>query len=361
MAFSYYRAVTLDESKCGTADSTDFPVTFTGTYAYLATVANGGLVQNANGYDIGFYSDSALTTKLDWEMVTYTAATGFLEAHFRVGTLSSSTNGVVYLAYGDSGISTFQGNVTGTWNSAFESVQHFPDGTTLTLLDSTSNDRDGAATNAAITASTGQIDGGASFNGTNQSMKNGGSAYPTGALTASIWMKFTTESNLFAFCRVGDSASTYSWMMEVYLGRIYWDGSGTGTPWAWQFYDAGWNDGNWHLVHGTFDPSTKAELYVDGVSQNSSTSSIPASLYGTSADVYAGSGALFNRSFFAGDLDEARISSAVRSASWVTAEYNNQYSPSTFYTMGSQVAVGGAFLAAKNPIPRQAVNRAATY
>jgi hypothetical protein len=37
-----------------------------------------------------------------------------------------------------------------------------------------------------------------------------------------------------------------------------------------------------------------------------------------------------------GTLDEIRVSNAVRSADWIATEYNNQSSPGTFYTLGSE-------------------------
>ena len=36
-----------------------------------------------------------------------------------------------------------------------------------------------------------------------------------------------------------------------------------------------------------------------------------------------------------GALDEVRISNIVRSAAWISTEYNNQSSPSTFYSVSS--------------------------
>ena len=60
----YYRTLTLDQPA---SDLTDFPVLFSGTYTYLKTIANGGKVNNANGYDIIFYSDISLTTKLKFQ------------------------------------------------------------------------------------------------------------------------------------------------------------------------------------------------------------------------------------------------------------------------------------------------------
>jgi hypothetical protein len=45
--------------------------------------------------------------------------------------------------------------------------------------------------------------------------------------------------------------------------------------------------------------------------------------------------------YYDGLLDEVRISTTVRSADWVATEYNNQSSPSTFYTVGAAVTGGG--------------------
>jgi hypothetical protein len=37
---------------------------------------------------------------------------------------------------------------------------------------------------------------------------------------------------------------------------------------------------------------------------------------------------------FAGVIDEVRVSNVMRSAAWIATEYNNQSSPSTFFTLG---------------------------
>jgi hypothetical protein len=73
--YSYGRVITIDHTKVPNADQVNFPVLISGTYSYLATVANGGRVQNANGYDIVFTSDAAGTNKLDHELESYNAAT----------------------------------------------------------------------------------------------------------------------------------------------------------------------------------------------------------------------------------------------------------------------------------------------
>ena len=59
-----------------------------GTYSYLTTVANGGNVQNANGYDVIFTSDAGCATKLDHKVEGYTATTGAVNYWVRVPLLS---------------------------------------------------------------------------------------------------------------------------------------------------------------------------------------------------------------------------------------------------------------------------------
>src|SRR6202034_4279174 len=44
---------------------------------------------------------------------------------------------------------------------------------------------------------------------------------------------------------------------------------------------------------------------------------------------------------FTGTLDEVRISSSARSGDWITAEYNNESSPSTFYSVWEAASAGG--------------------
>jgi hypothetical protein len=46
--------------------------------------------------------------------------------------------------------------------------------------------------------------------------------------------------------------------------------------------------------------------------------------------------------FTNGRIDEVRISDVSRSADWIKTEYNNQFSPSTFYSVGTETSLGGA-------------------
>jgi hypothetical protein len=43
-----------------------------------------------------------------------------------------------------------------------------------------------------------------------------------------------------------------------------------------------------------------------------------------------------------GLIGEVRIASVARPVAWITTEYNNQYSPATFYSVGAAEAVPSA-------------------
>jgi len=70
-SFNHSRPITIDHTKVANTNQTNFPILISGTYPYLKTTTNGGNVQHVNGFDIGFYSDSALTTKLAHETESY--------------------------------------------------------------------------------------------------------------------------------------------------------------------------------------------------------------------------------------------------------------------------------------------------
>ena len=113
------RSLTIDHTKVPSTQS-NFTVLVSLTDPALKTVANGGHVANANGYDIGFYADSGGTTKLKWEVEKYDGTTGNLIAWVKIPSVSSSTDTVFYLMYGDSSINTDQSDPPNTWDSNFK-------------------------------------------------------------------------------------------------------------------------------------------------------------------------------------------------------------------------------------------------
>ena len=340
MAFSWYKTVTVDHTKVPSTQ-TDFPVLVSVTDADLKTVGNGGYVQNSSGYDVGFYADSGLTTKLDWETERYIETTGEVIYWVRIASLSGSSDTVFYMAFGDASITTDQSNKTGVWDSGYVMVQHLPDGTTLSATDSTSYANNGTLENSP-TATTGKIDGAANLvAASSQDIKIPFAAsLDVSAITLSAWIKTSNSSDINQIITADNYpvARKYQFRKNGYaLQFIPFVGGGP------LFIDGGTNvsTNTWRYVVATIDGSYM-RLYVDGVSDASPVSS-GGGLDSTSQDVYIGAdhnnGAPQN--FWDGVLDECRISNIARSSDWITTEFNNQNSPSTFESFGAKTSVGG--------------------
>ena len=164
--YAYSKTITISPSQVSSGDQTNFPMLFSGTYSYLATTANGGKVTNSSGNDIIFTSDAAGTNILPFEQESYNPITGAVNYWIKIPTLSHSHNTSIYMFYGDANATTSQANAAGVWTNSYSGVYHLPNGTTLSANDSTGNGNNG--TNYGGTATTGEIGGGAAYNGSNQ-------------------------------------------------------------------------------------------------------------------------------------------------------------------------------------------------
>jgi hypothetical protein len=88
----------------------------------LRTVANGGRVYSASGYDIAFRSESGTT--LDHEIERYVPTTGELVAWVRVPTIALAADTTIYVYYGDPLITSPTANAPGVWGASHAAVWH---------------------------------------------------------------------------------------------------------------------------------------------------------------------------------------------------------------------------------------------
>ena len=313
-----------------------------GTYPYLATVANGGQVQNSNGYDIVFTSDAGGTSKLDYEIESYNPATGALTAWVRIPALSHAADTAIYLQYGNSVISLSQQNKAGVWDSNYQMVLHL-DETAAPYRDSTANAYSSTG-GVAPTPATGKIGGGQSFDGASQyiAYSHTQSPNPTGSITMETWIKTTDTGTKGIFGKWGNDGGgngDQSYTLDYQGGNpLAWlnalDGGDIGVSGG-----AAINDGNWHHVAVTAPASGTIQVYVDGAPNGSLNNGDP--LLATTPDrLVVGATDLCCGSYYMqGSLDEVRVSNTVRSGDWIATEYNNQSSPSSFYTVSGQNGV----------------------
>jgi uncharacterized protein (TIGR03437 family) len=343
----YVRPITISHLQVPNTNQTDFPVLISGTYSYLATTPHGGNVANANGYDIVFTSDAAGNNPLNWEVESYNPTNGTVVIWVQIPTLSYTTDTVIYMWYGNSSISTFQSKGS-PWDSTFGGVWHLANGTTLSAKDSTTNGNNGTLSSSPPTATTGMIDGAASFNGSTNYITVPGSASlrPANAFTFSEWVYVPSTSPVDTFMDLGlsDVGGVFNGMFIFYFGP--------GNSFEAPFYtSSGFVNlqtstalptNAWSLIHVTYN-GTYAITYINGVRANWPLSATGTVLFnGGELDlgtysVYEGTPS----APFTGSQDEVRVANVARSADWITTEYNNQSNPSGFYSVGSASGSGG--------------------
>jgi len=90
--------------------------------------------------------------------------------------------------------------------------------------------------------------------------------------------------------------------------------------------------GTWHYLV-TARNGLAVTVYLDGVSLGSG--NLPGNE--SVSFGYLGARNCCAGLYYNGALDEVRLSNVVRSADWVSTEYKNQQSPSTFYGVGNEV------------------------
>lgn len=354
MAYSFYRTITIDHTKVGSSDHTNFPVLVTGTYTWLKTVGNGGDVQSGSGYDIVFTASDG-TTMLDFERVTWTAASGLCEFWVRVPTVSHTSDTVIRIYYGDASVTTDQQNRNGTWNSNYKCVLHLNSVSDLT--DSTSNGNN--ASNTGLTTISGPWNGAVDNDGTgtnNLSITNGLYEMISGAAvhTVSLWWNCDNRAPHAMVVWEGDTAHNFTgWELgqssdfywgigqsganALYTGPSRLNGSGVQPVLddTWHYLamvkTAAGNNGRLHLNPGSFASAGGGGTSEYGGGYASGSLADPQSGGGTMLTKYHGT----TTDTFNGAIKEFRVLDVALSSDRVLAEYNNQVSPSTFYSVGS--------------------------
>ena len=337
--YSYARSIVIDHTQVPNTDQTSFPFLFNSTDPNLAAVAFGGHVANFNGYDIIFAADPSGETKLDFEIEKYNPTTGQLIAWVRIPTLSHASDTVIYILYGNTSVTTSQQNPTGVWDSNYLGVWHVPNGTLLSLADSTSNGNN--ATDNGALATAGQIDGGMMTDGTTFARIGAPADLANlahGSATFSAWVNPASTPSGMILGKGGFSEG--GWTLGLYDGTfqlLVYDDNG-GDPQSTIPVGTGWSYVTATIAQSSSDPTqSQISLYVNGVPAGTNTVSITNPIDDTpaAADLANNDYGDFNDKVVSplnGAEDEFRISKTARSADWIATEYNNQSSPSTFYS-----------------------------
>ncbi len=328
MAYTYHRSITVDHTKLGASSLTNYPMLVHLNDATFKTVANGGHVENASAFDVGFFTDAAATTPVYWEILSYDGSTGEIWAFANIPSVSHTVDTVFYVCYGDAGISTFQSSVSSVW-SGFYRVMH------LNEASHPYHDVTARADNSTGTADPTQVAGlfnlAQSFVAASNQVINVTQTGTGFNQTMSAWFKSsTTSGQAFSFDDRGNGSSNGG-ILFVFNNQAGYFRNNVGPIVS----STGICDGNWHYLVATSDTffSTEIRLYVDGVSVSS---------FGSvgnpeaSGNAFLGAVTPGNTAYNTCVTQELRQISSRLSADIILTDYNNQSSPDTFITVGAE-------------------------
>ncbi len=336
----YFKPFTTVSAQVGASDLTDFPLLIRVTDPDFATVANGGVAESSDGYDIRPFTDDALTTPLDYFLVpgTYDPATGSFEMWVRIPTLDKDANQTFYLGVGDSSIST-DGSTTDVWDADFVGVWPLSGA----FADLTANGNDG--TNNGTAAIAAIIGEGRDFSsGDYIDFGNDASLDIQGEIRISAWVKTGTFSGFQSILSNYNAAGTHE-QYDIVIdptGRLIFSVSNAGFK-SW--YTASLTTDTWYFVEVISDGTLSdggVKIFVNGAdATNAVVGTI--TMTTTRGNTVTGRSGDFNGNFMVGQIDHIVLSKVARSEEWGVASYNNQKPSSTFLTWGLLYPYGTVF------------------
>jgi hypothetical protein len=284
---------------------------------------------------------------------TYNETHAHLIAWVRVD-LSSSIDTTITMYYGNPDL-TPQQNPTAVWND-YVGVWHLDGSPTGTVVDSSQYNNDGT-TLGSMTGSdlvSGQVGNGFELDGIDDMISI--SESPSldsvkSAGTLSIWINWVDSSD-GGYQRILTTTDRFdppNLQVDGFEWAVQPDGDFFFYPWGGGSgdYNLATNpfaNGIWQYAVVTLDYSTKSvQLYLDGNQLSLAIEQVPSvwTQLASLDDWLWGGNDVITDSQVLGRFDEIRASSAVRSSGWILTEYNNQYNPSSFYSIGSEEQISG--------------------
>lgn len=330
--FNYQKDITIDHTKVA-ATLTNFPVLIDITDPDLQTKVLSG------GNDIAFKLDNE---PLAHDIELFEQSSGHLIAWVKVPILSSTTDTVITMLYGsENAPASNSGNV---WDD-YATVQHLNNDPSGIIFDSTFNNHDGTpyGTMDSNDLIDGKIGDAISFDGTDDMICIGQidtDQWTQFTMSAWVYHTFNDDNRVFSKS-LSTSPTSHIITLRVaknrVSNRINTDGvGGTGLS----------QDGNttvtlgaWHYISWSWSASRESVIcYMDGnpvieVTCDGDT------ILDSDAVFVIGNTDLLNDRFWNGYIDEARLTTMVRSEDWVNTEYNNQNNPSGFYSVETESVI----------------------
>lgn len=357
------RAITIDHTKIGTEDLTNYPLLLSGSFPYLRTLANGGSLISTSGYDHAFYADADLTVPLKYECVAHNLTTGACQFQVKIPSLSHDVDTVIYHAYKNFDITTDQSDRVNVWNSNITGIWHF----------------EGNSNDATANALNGSDQNGITYGSGNSAIGAGQGVYfdrvypaaspwinlgtsmltmPEGAFMAGGWIKSpdvtTCDMNIFARYDIYAGVNTKSWQIAVstlfsaghpeYIGHLVTATSENGIN---NFYAEDPEillNNTWYRIWFVWNGTNEVSIWKNGakVASVATTGIYRSTSVRTAFGIEAGNATdtLLWDGNFLGAMDEMMFYTGNPSESLIVTDYNNQsMRDAGFYTIGEEASI----------------------
>jgi hypothetical protein len=345
----YQKEITVDHTKV-TADLNDFPLLINIIDTDLHTDVLPG------GEDIAFMVDGQFVEhEIEYFDRDYSPSEAHLIAWVKVPFLSSSSDTIITMLYGNSDARSLE--TSGVW-SDYEMVHHMNEAPNRTLIDSSGNlhygSSFGSMTDSQLVA--GAIGSSIDFDGSNDAITVGQintDEWPSFTVTGWVNQDVSGDDRIFSKAPDTNAANALIHFAiddtNSFRVRMRTDGTGGGssgsvdanaltTPGNWAFLAWSWSEATASMrlyVNGTFDKAVTRDgdtIFDSHLTESLDSYSLVPFIIGNWQTGTA------NNRFFNGQIDEMRLTQIVLSDGWIETEFNNQLNPSTFYSVGSEVA-----------------------
>lgn len=305
------------------------------TYVDLARV---GVTTLAEAQSIRVYADESKTTEWAREIVSAT------EMHVKIPSLTTTTT--IYVDYdgvrSDYGVTDTYGR-NAVWGDNYTGVYHMDSHTVLT-------DSTGANDGTPMSLVAGDVVAGALGNALSMLVNSKYAVIPQPALDSYTIQCIVRRDGVNsdgnrALIERATAVGNFTRLQIVRVlngtGNINFQGRNGTVAQNFSISTSGASiaDNNWNFVHNVATSGTQ-KTYIQGIERGSATITHGANTLETNFWV--------NRLYNADNLgwnayyDEIRFSSVVRTANWITTEYNNQSDEATFWPTWEDAGGGGA-------------------
>ena len=342
--FGYYKVITIDNTMVnGSTDLYNFPMLF--------SILDQDLHDDvqSNGSDIAFANESIwLNHEIESFNQGYNGTHAELIVWVQIPTLSYSTTTNITMYYGNLTMGA-QENPSGVWDSNYKGIWHLkedPADSAPQFQDSTSNNNDGTASGGSGNLpiqEAGKIDGSLKYDDffdRSVDVSDQSSLQLPVNITLSAWVKTsdvgTPDVDVIVAKWKDPALNKNYWLGRIDADLLFIVNETESVSVVTSTYIT---PDTWHYIVGVADSSGAGSLrlYIDGFEVN--TNSYSGTSNTGTGDLSIGKSPGSPSQEWNGNIDEVRVSNIVHSADWIATEYNNQYDPPTFFTIGSEIKI----------------------